>query len=74
MCEGVLRALENTCSAGAVRDAARADGMRPMWRDALEKARLGLTTLEELARVISVDLDDADGPTAALIPVLRASA
>jgi len=33
--------------------AAAAEGMRPLWADGLEKVAAGLTTVEELARVVS---------------------
>jgi len=32
-------------------------GMKPMWRDGVEKAQLGQTTVEEVVRVIAVDLE-----------------
>ncbi|RMH27724.1 MAG: type II/IV secretion system protein [Planctomycetota bacterium] len=47
----VQSAIEAGAPALELARAARADGMRPMLDDGLEKARLGLTTLEELWRV-----------------------
>ena len=40
-----------------VRRAARDVGMRPMWEDGLEKARLGVTTLEEVIAVAAGTLE-----------------
>jgi hypothetical protein len=39
--------------------------MRPLWRDGLEKAHAGLTTLEEVARVAAGSLE---GDTAGAAP------
>ena len=46
----------------AIRAAAEKDGMRPMWVDGLNKARYGLTTLDEVARVVAVQATDSDQP------------
>ncbi|CAN5838519.1 GspE/PulE family protein [soil metagenome] len=40
--------------AGRIRRAASESGMAPMWRDGLDKARLGWTTLEEVARMAAI--------------------
>jgi hypothetical protein len=32
--------------------------MKPLWRDAIQKAELGLTTLEEVRRVAAASIDD----------------
>jgi len=39
--------------------------MRPMWRDGLEKARMGFTTLDEVRRALAIGAfsDAADLPT-----------
>jgi type II secretory ATPase GspE/PulE/Tfp pilus assembly ATPase PilB-like protein len=50
--------VERDAPPGAVRGAALKAGMRPMWRDGLEKARAGFTTLEEVARVIAIDAEE----------------
>jgi type II secretory ATPase GspE/PulE/Tfp pilus assembly ATPase PilB-like protein len=50
--------VERDAPPGAVRGAALNAGMRPMWRDGLEKARAGFTTLEEVARVIAIDAEE----------------
>lgn len=47
----------------ALQEAAIADGMRLMWHDGLDKARLGLTTLEELAKLRAM-LDEDEAPAA----------
>jgi type II secretory ATPase GspE/PulE/Tfp pilus assembly ATPase PilB-like protein len=57
----VRRAIEEEASTDEVRRRAVADGMRLMWQDGLEKARLGLTTLEEVARVVAVQSTDDGG-------------
>jgi type IV pilus assembly protein PilB len=38
-----------------IREASRSNGMRPMQEDAMEKLRAGLTTLEEILRVVPVE-------------------
>ncbi|MBY0111897.1 MAG: GspE/PulE family protein [Phycisphaerales bacterium] len=58
MSAGVRRAIERGASASEIAEAAAADGMRPMCEDGLAKARLGLTTLEEVSRVATVISDD----------------
>jgi type IV pilus assembly protein PilB len=51
-------AIEILAATKATRDeierAAMAEGMRSMWHDGLEKVRAGVTTLEELARVVTL--------------------
>jgi type IV pilus assembly protein PilB len=42
-------------SEGAIRKAARRNGMRTLFEDGLEKAAQGLTTIEEVLRVVSRD-------------------
>jgi type II secretory ATPase GspE/PulE/Tfp pilus assembly ATPase PilB-like protein len=56
--------VESGASTAALRRAAVQEGMRPMWLDGLDKARLGITTLEEAARVTAaaLDADTADTP------------
>ena len=50
-------AVERAASTPALRRAARDVGMRPMWEDGLEKARLGVTTLEEVIAVAAGTLE-----------------
>ncbi|MFG0331084.1 MAG: GspE/PulE family protein [Phycisphaerales bacterium] len=50
----VQRAIAEGGSTEAIREASIAEGMRFMWQDGFEKARLGLTTLDEVAKVASV--------------------
>ena len=49
--------LETLVAAGASRDdidrAAAGAGMRSLWDDGIAKAAAGLTSLEELARIVS---------------------
>jgi len=39
-------------SAGEIRDAARANGMRTLQQDGLKKVLAGMTTIEEVMRVV----------------------
>lgn len=50
--------VEAEAGAATLRREALAAGMKPLWRDGLEKARLGLTTLEEIGRAVAMDFDD----------------
>jgi type IV pilus assembly protein PilB len=58
MTAALQRLIEQEASAARIRQQALDDGMRPMWLDGLDKARLGLTTVEELARIVAVNLDE----------------
>jgi type II secretory ATPase GspE/PulE/Tfp pilus assembly ATPase PilB-like protein len=53
----VREAVVAGVDAGAVRSVALGEGMRPMWLDGVEKAQLGLTTLEEVIRLAAGSLD-----------------
>jgi type II secretory ATPase GspE/PulE/Tfp pilus assembly ATPase PilB-like protein len=44
-------AIERNASTAQLRAEALKNGMRPMWQDGLDKARLGTTTLEEVAMI-----------------------
>ena len=57
---GVRRLVEDLASAAAIRRGAVAEGMKEMWRDGLEKVKLGLTTLDEIARVVAVQTTEND--------------
>ncbi len=60
-----IRRAVDTRDTAKIMAAASGEGFRPMWRDGVEKARLGLTTLSEVARVAAaMDLDvvSEDGP------------
>lgn len=61
---GLRRAVEEERSADGFRRQAVNDGMRLMWQDGLEKARLGLTTLDEVARVVAIQSEDDDASEA----------
>lgn len=63
-------AIEQNLSTAALRDQAERSGMKPMWQDGLEKALLGITTLEEVASVATV----FDSETAESKPMPRAAA
>ncbi|MFN7020381.1 MAG: GspE/PulE family protein [Phycisphaerales bacterium] len=47
-------AVERGASSAEVQRTAVEEGMRLMWQDGLEKARVGLTTLEEVNRTVAV--------------------
>jgi len=47
--------IESQSGSQPIRRAALESGMRPMWADGLDKAALGLTTLQEVAKSASVD-------------------
>ena len=65
----VRRGIEEEVSADEIRRRASADGMRPMWQDGLEKARLGLTTLDEVARVVAIQsTEDAADESESAVP------
>jgi type IV pilus assembly protein PilB len=53
--EALRAAIRTGAHAGAVRDLARAAGMRLMAEDAFTKARSGITSLEEVFRVVPLD-------------------
>jgi len=59
-----------------IRAAALANGYRPMWQDGLNKAKLGLTTLGEVGRVVAVQQtgDDEIAGTLTAGSALRKSA
>jgi type II secretory ATPase GspE/PulE/Tfp pilus assembly ATPase PilB-like protein len=52
----VQQAIERGASSAAIRSMALGLGMRPMWMDGLEKACVGVTTLEEVAMVAAGSL------------------
>jgi len=73
----IRRAVERGLPATAIREAAKADGFVEMWKDGLDKARLGATTLEEVSRVVAIqatELADAGEPDAAATPPTRRAA
>lgn len=60
MTTALRKAVDDNANATQIRLTAEGDGMRPMWFDGLTKARLGLTTLEEVARVVAVQSTEVD--------------
>src|SRR6185312_12979912 len=52
MTEAVARLASRGASHDELEEAATAEGMRTLWADGLEKVAAGLTTFEELARVV----------------------
>ncbi|MCW5766246.1 MAG: Flp pilus assembly complex ATPase component TadA, partial [Phycisphaeraceae bacterium] len=73
MTDAVRRTIESDGGAAAVLRAARASGMRLMWEDGVQKARLGITTLEEVARTAGVALDEEVEPPQHARPSRRAA-
>lgn len=58
MSRSMRRAIDSSAGTAALREAAIADGMAPMWRDGLQKAQVGLTTLGEVLRVAATAATD----------------
>jgi hypothetical protein len=54
--ESIRAILRGTYKPDQVRDAARAGGMQRMQEDALEKLQAGVTTLDEIIRVVPMDI------------------
>jgi type II secretory ATPase GspE/PulE/Tfp pilus assembly ATPase PilB-like protein len=54
------RAIMKNTNAGELRDIAVKNGMRTLWQDGLDKLRLGLTTADEIARVLLGTEDAAE--------------
>jgi type II secretory ATPase GspE/PulE/Tfp pilus assembly ATPase PilB-like protein/8-oxo-dGTP pyrophosphatase MutT (NUDIX family) len=52
-----------------IAEAARADGMRPLWRSGLAHVAAGRTTIDEVRRVATADADGARATTDAAMPV-----
>ncbi len=50
----VREAVEAGCSTERIRQVAHRAGMRAIWQDGMDKARLGLTTLEEVASIAAI--------------------
>lgn len=64
----VRELISNRASEQAIRKAAKRAGMRTLFEDGVEKAAQGLTTLDELLRVVSPDeLSEPAAPSAATI-------
>ena len=66
-------AVERNASTSVLRQEAIREGMRPMWRDGVDKAKVGLTTIEEVAAVAAATLE-ADAAPGADHPAMRISA
>jgi type II secretory ATPase GspE/PulE/Tfp pilus assembly ATPase PilB-like protein len=65
------RAIDRGDSAVALRNIGAHGGMRLMWEDGLAKARLGLTTLEEVLRIVAVQATESNLVSPALPPELE---
>jgi type IV pilus assembly protein PilB len=53
----IQESVERGASTAEIRATALREGMQPLWRDGLDKARRGHTTLEEVARVAAASLE-----------------
>jgi type IV pilus assembly protein PilB len=53
MSEGLRRLVLERAGADQLRKVAIEEGMVPLWDDGLKKVARGLTTVEELARVVN---------------------
>jgi type II secretory ATPase GspE/PulE/Tfp pilus assembly ATPase PilB-like protein len=69
----VRRAVEQGGAPESVRAAAHLGGYRPMWQDGLERAKLGLTTLAEVATAATLGDDTASSTSTHLTPALTTS-
>jgi type IV pilus assembly protein PilB len=69
----IQEAVEAKVSSSALRKLALLNGMKPMWVDGLEKARLGITTLEEIVE-IAANSTEADLEAMAVSAGVRLSA
>ncbi len=67
----VRELISNRASEQAIRKAGKRGGMRTLFEDGVEKAALGLTTLEELLRVVAPD--EAGEPAGARRPTGNAA-
>jgi len=59
--------IEQNATTARIRSAAIHAGMRPMWKDGLEKARMGFTTLEEVGRVVAIDAAEPEQEASAMV-------
>ncbi len=66
--------IESEQGTEALRQAALRLGMRPMWRDGVDKSGLGLTTLEEVAKVAFVEHREEAEVAPSAAPLLKKSA
>ena len=65
----IRQAIEKHASAAMLRKLAVRGGMKPMWADGADKARLGLTTLDEIARIASgMDEQDVESDDSGTLP------
>lgn len=71
MMPGIQRLIEEQAGLGDLRRMALSEGMKPMWQDGLDKAQLGMTTLDEVLRAVAVDLDLLPARAGSIAPVER---
>lgn len=57
MSPAIQEAVESKASSAALRKLALRCGMKPMWADGLEKARLGITTLDEVLGIAATSIE-----------------
>ena len=61
MTPALQAAIEGDGSIATIRDLALREGMKPMWVDGVEKAQMGIISLEEVARVAAGSLERGIG-------------
>jgi type IV pilus assembly protein PilB len=66
--DGMRELISSRASEPAIRNAAKKAGMRTLYEDGLEKAAQGLTTLEEVLRVVSPDERSASEKRQTAVP------
>jgi len=64
MTPALREAVDRGTSGVGIRSLAASEGMAFMCSDGLRKARLGLTTLEEVLRVVAVQAAEGESPAA----------
>ncbi|MGE3107712.1 MAG: GspE/PulE family protein [Phycisphaerales bacterium] len=74
MTPAMQRLIDEQAGLADLRRAALRDGMKPMWKDGVDKAFLGMTTLDEVIRAVAVDLDSLPSAHAGEVTELRRSA
>lgn len=63
MTPAIQQAVEEDASTAAFRAIAEQEGLRPLWQDGLDKAKLGITTIEEVIRVAAARFDSTSVAT-----------
>lgn len=59
----IQRLIETSAPAADIQAAATTEGFRPLWQDGLDKALRGLTTADEVVQLVTIESQDAAGPS-----------